>query len=154
VTYRRVLFAWGVGTFVLGLWWSRLFTVPEYFERTYELGWYPPEGDAIAIPIAGNAIVTLFVSPILILILWLILRRFPTRVRVLAWSNEHIGSSLLWTALCALLCYFEIGKLIEAARLAMPITGVTALLWLAVWILLRAILVSRALYPVRSHVPK
>ncbi len=137
--------AWAVGAFVLGLWWTRFFTVPEYFERTYELGWYPPDGDSIAIPIAGNGIATVFATPFLALALWLTLRRFPTRVRLLAWSDEHIGSSLLWTATCALLCYFEITDLIDAVRLLLPLKLFVTLVWIAVRVLLRAILVSKTL---------
>jgi len=136
--------AWATGTLVIGLWWSRVFTVPEYFERTFELGWYPPDGDSIAIPIAGSFIATVFATPFVILALWLILRRFPTRVRWLAWSDEHIGSTLLWTATATLLCYFEVTNLVDAVSLRLPLTFSSTLLWIAVWIALRAILVSKA----------
>lgn len=54
VSGNRGLHGWLIGLFVLGLWWTRFFTVPEYFQRTYELGWYPPDGDSIGIPIAGK----------------------------------------------------------------------------------------------------
>jgi hypothetical protein len=141
---KRALLAWIIGTIVLGVWWARFFTVPEYFQRTYELGWYPPDGDSIGIPIAGNGIATLFATPFFALALWLSLRRFPTRVRLLAWSDDRIGASLLWTATCALLCYFEITNLIEAVRLRLPLTFTVTLTWITIWILLRAILVSRA----------
>jgi hypothetical protein len=141
---KRALLAWIVGTIVLGVWWTRFFTVPEYFQRTYELGWYPPDGDSIGIPIAANGIATLLATPFLALALWLILRRFPTHVRLLAWSDDRIGSSLLWTATCALLCYCEVTNLIEAVHLRLPLTFIATLMWITIWIFLRAILVSKA----------
>lgn len=122
-----------------------------YFERTYELGWYRPEADAIAIPIAGSGLFTFFATPVVVLLLWLGLRRFPLRVRVLAWSDDEIGSSLLWTAVAGVLCYFEVVDLIAAARLHLPLTCVAQLCWITVWILLRAVQVSRALYPVSTE---
>jgi hypothetical protein len=154
VLRNRAFRAWTIGTVALGLWWSRLFTVPEYFERTYELGWYPSDGDSFGIPIAGNGIATLFATPFLLLALWLILRRFPARVGLLAWSDERIGSSLLWTAVCALLCYFELTNLIDAVRLRLPLTFTATLLWTAMWILLRAVLVSRAIEATTANVPR
>jgi hypothetical protein len=84
------LLAWATGTFVIGLWCSRVFTCPEYFERTYELGWYQSAGDSIDIPIAGNFVATVFATPLIALALWLTLRRFPSRVGLLAWSEERI----------------------------------------------------------------
>lgn len=141
--YQRVLCAWAVGIFVFGLWCSRLFTIPEYFERTLALGWYPPDADSIAIPIAGGGLLTFFAAPCWVLGLWLALRRFPPRVRLLAWSDDRIGSTLLWTVACAALCYFEVTDLISAVRLGLPLTATVAILWIAAWLLLRAILVSR-----------
>jgi hypothetical protein len=143
----RLMKAWGVGLFVLGLWCSRAFTVPEYFERTYELGWYSSGGDAIAIPIAGNFLVTLFCAPFVALLLLLALRKFPTRVRLLVWSDDYLGSSLLWTSLCIPLCYFEVSSYIGALRLQLPVASVVAPLWLGAWLLLRAILICRKVYP-------
>lgn len=150
VSWKRALYAWATGTFVLGLWWSRMYTVPEYYERTYELGWYRWDGDAIAIPIAGSALATMFATPFVAVTLWLVLRRFPARVRLLAWSKRRNGSSLLWTAGCAALCYVEITNLVEAARLRLPLTFAATLSWLATWLLLRAVLVSRASVRVRA----
>jgi hypothetical protein len=142
---KRAWRAWATGTFVLGLWWTRVFTVPEYFERTFELGSYPPDGDSIGIPIAGNFVATVFATPFVAVALWLALRRFPTRVRWLAWSDEQIGSTLLWTAAATLLCYLETTNLIDAVQLRLPLTFITTLMWIATWIFLRAVLVSRAL---------
>ena len=46
----------------LVLWAGRLRLIPDYYQRTFELDYYPPEADAIAIPIASNGIMTILLT--------------------------------------------------------------------------------------------
>lgn len=144
---------WLLGAFVTGLWLSRLLTTPEYFERTWRLGYYPPDSDSIAIPIAGNAVLTVLGLPVILGVLWLLLRRFPPRVGLLAWSRAHPLASALWTGPVLLLGAYEIEHLVECVRLRLPLGTAATIGWLFAWVGLRAVAVSRLDAPPSTDAP-
>lgn len=136
--------AWCVGVALLALWLSRVLTTSEYYERTWKLGWYPSDGDSTGLAEAASFVFTVLWTPVVVLMLWLALRRFPARVRLLVWSDDCLGSSLLWTALCAVFCLFEVGSLIDAAQLGLPLGFAVECCWMGAWLFLRAALIRRA----------
>jgi hypothetical protein len=68
---------WALAAGVLSLWTARLVTAPMYYARTSQLGWYGADGDAIALVVVGDAIVTLIGFPIVAWLLWAALRDVP-----------------------------------------------------------------------------
>jgi hypothetical protein len=120
-----------------------------FYERTLELDWYPPDGDAIAIPIAGNASLTLLGLPVLAAILWRVVRRCPPWISLLAWDPHRMGASVAWTMLTGFMVALRIDSARLSARLGLPAEVVVDCAWVGVWLLLRAVLVSPAEGPSR-----
>src|SRR6476646_8127516 len=84
----------------LTLWAARLWLIPFYYQKTLELGYYPPEADSIAIPVVYHAFMTIVLAPVLTLCLWLLLRRSSADRRTwFAWNRSRWVLSVLWTAL-------------------------------------------------------
>src|SRR5438105_1541285 len=93
--------------------------VQAYYERTLRLGYYRPDADSIAIPIAGEAVATFILFPALALCLFLILRRFPARCSWLAWNKAHWGWSAFWTLLFGLLIFLTAHYMLENVHLGL-----------------------------------
>jgi len=67
----------------------------------------PANGDAIMIPIMGGVVATLIVSPVVLGIAWLCLRRYNPETRLSAWRRDRplrtILATLVFGGLAALL---------------------------------------------------
>jgi hypothetical protein len=74
--------------FTCFLWIIRIPLVQAYYERTLHLGYYRPDADSISIPIAGEAVATFVLFPILAILLLLLLWHFPPRCSWLAWNKK------------------------------------------------------------------
>jgi hypothetical protein len=130
--------AWGV------LWVGRLWLIPAYYQRTWELGYYPPEADSIAIPIAGNGIMTIVIAPFFAVLLWALLRRSPSDRRTwLAWDHKRWVISLVWTVVFAAFALFTLPGLREDIRAQLPINALADVVWFFLWLAVRAVVVSR-----------
>ncbi len=125
------------------LWITRMPLVTAYYERTQQLGYYPPEADSIGIPIASNAVVTVMLFPAIVLGLWLILRNFPACYSWLAWNKNHWFMSAFWTAICGYLLYltFDYGR--ENWQIGLPLNVLSNCGCLLLWFELRAIITSK-----------
>jgi hypothetical protein len=140
VRYFRPAF---VFLLVCALWGVRIPLVQAYYERTLHLGYYPPEADSIGIPIAGEAITTFVLFPVLVACLTLILRRFPTPCSWLAWSKRQWVWSAFWTLLCGLLIYQTADFLMDNLHLGLQRNALANAGWMLVWVELRAVIVSK-----------
>lgn len=135
---------WLVFCVWLVLWAARLRLIPDYYQRTFELGYYPPEADTIAIPIAGNGIMTILLAPVLAVVFWLLLRRSPVERRTwLAWNRKRWIISLAWTVVFVACALSVISGLAEDIRIRLPFNALADIGWLFLWLAVRAVVVSR-----------
>ena len=108
-------------------------------------GAFPPDGDAVAIPIAGSAFLALIAVPAAWAFTRFCTRRYPGRLSYAAWNAARPFWSAAWTAAfgCAALCLFAAG--VEAAvRDHLPLfLHVLADVWLL--LVLRSSVVSQPL---------
>ncbi len=132
-----------VFTCACALWAARFAFVPYYYERTQELGRYPINGDSIGLPIIEELVVTGVLFPLLMLCLWLILRRFPQRCSWLAWSKKRWAWSAGWTLLFGFFVYLTVSNLVENIQLKLPFNAIANVGWAMVWLELRAVTVSK-----------
>ena len=140
VRYLRPAF---VSLFACGLWAVRIPLVQAYYERTLRLGYYRPDADSIAIPIAGEAISTFMLFPVLAIFLFLILRCFPARCSWLAWSKKQWIWSAFWTLLFGLFIYQTADYLTENVQIGLQPNALVNIGWILVWLELRAVVVSK-----------
>jgi len=131
---------WPVAGVVMLLWISRLVLFPEYIHRAIP---NPPESNAVDVPILINTVSTVILFPLWCLFLWRTLRRYPAHPRWLAWNRERWGWSLFWTFLCFVGVCASFVSLAETMELRLPLNAIADLLWIVVWIALRAVVVSR-----------
>lgn len=60
-----------------------------YWNIVLEAGVLPHDGDAIAIPIFAGMVFTVLISPFVLTVSWLCLRRYNPRTRFLAWRSDR-----------------------------------------------------------------
>lgn len=126
------------------LWAGRLRLIPDYYQRTFELGYYPPEADTIAIPIAGNGIMTIILAPFFAVVLWLLLRRSPVDRRTWpAWNRKRWIVSLAWTVLFVGCALSVLSGLVEDIRIGLLLNALADVGWFFLWLAVRAVVVSR-----------
>jgi hypothetical protein len=141
---NTLLNPWVIFCIWLVLWAARLRLIPDYYQRTWELGYYPPEADTIVIPIAGNVVLTILLAPVFALALWLMLRRSSFERRIwLAWHRRRWVVSLAWTLLFSSLAILTLPTLAEDIRIGLPINAVADVGWFFLWLAVRAVVVSR-----------
>lgn len=128
---------------VTGLWWLRLETIPPYFQRTLELGYYATDSDTIAIPIAGNAVLTFVGFPFVVGLLWLALRRYPLDCSLLSWSPRRRFAAIAWTGIFLGLVAYELNMCVREAEIGLPFNAVVDVLWVVAWLWLRAVIVEK-----------
>jgi hypothetical protein len=126
------------------LWAGRLWLIAAYYQRTWERGYYPPKADTIAIPIAGNGVMTIMLAPVFAGALWLLLRRSPVERRTwLAWSRKHWVVSLVWTVPFCLFSLSVLPGFAEDVRIKLPLNAAADVGWFFFWLAVRAVVVSR-----------
>jgi hypothetical protein len=71
-----------------------------YWPQVLRSGALPPDGDSIAIPMFGSVIATLIVSPVILGLAWLCLRRYSPYARLWTWRQDRpirsIGATILF----------------------------------------------------------
>jgi hypothetical protein len=135
----RVIFCAGVV-----LWAGRFWTFPAYMQRTFELGYYPPEGDTIELPMAGNAIFNLIIAPVFAMALWLLLRKSkPERRSWFSWHRERWALSSMWTVIFGVIALAALLPLGEDIRINLPFNALLDVAWFFFWLAMRGVVVSR-----------
>lgn len=141
---NKLLNPWVVFAFWAVLWFGRLRLIPAYYQRTFDLGYYPPEGDTIAIPIAANGIMTIVIAPVFAIVLWLLLRRSPAERRTwFAWNRQRWVLSLIWTALFVAFALMALAGLKEDIHIKLYLNSLADVGWFFFWLAVRAVVVSR-----------
>jgi hypothetical protein len=139
--------AWAV------LWAGRLWLIPVYYQKTSELGYYPPEADSIAIPVVSHAFMTVIVAPFFAAALWLLLRRSSVDRRIwCAWNRQRWVLSLMWSVLFVLFALTTLLILRDDVRARLPLNALADVCWFLLWLAVRAVVVSR-IPPPRSQGP-
>jgi len=132
-----------VFTGACALWVARMPLVEAYYQRTYDLHYYPINGDSREIPLFFETIFTFAAAPFLITFLWLVLRRVPQRCSWLAWNRERWLWSAFWTALFGVFFYGNMVFLLENVKIRLPLNAAANVGWALVWLELRAVVVSK-----------
>lgn len=68
-------------------------------------GILPPDGDSVAIPMFEGLLATIVLSPSLLLITWLALRKYDPDTCILVWRRDRPLRTLIASGLCAAGCY-------------------------------------------------
>jgi hypothetical protein len=88
-----------VAALVATVWWlAQPPSVWFYYHAQYRRGAYPPDGDAIMIPIAQLAILWALVTPFVATALVIALRRYRAGQSYVAFDTTRRLSSTLWSA--------------------------------------------------------
>lgn len=141
---NKLLNPWVIFGLWVVLWLGRLWLVPAYFQRKLDLNYYPPEGDTIAIPIAGNEVMTIFVAPVFAIGLWLLLRRSESSHRSwLAWNRQRWVLSLIFSIPFVFFALLALTGLREDLQLKLYLNSLADIGWFFFWLALRAVAVSR-----------
>ena len=141
---NALLNPWAIFFLWLVLWAGRLRLIPDYYQRTWERGYYRPDADSIAIPIAAEAAMTVLLAPVFAGALWLLLRRSSLERRIwFAWNRERWVISLAWTLLFSALALLILPTLAEDIRIGLPFNAVADVGWFFLWLAVRAVVVSR-----------
>lgn len=73
-----------------------------YWPQILRSGVLPPDGDSIGIPMFGSIVTTLIVSPFILGVSWLCLRRYNPDTRLWSWRQDRlfrsVGVTLLFGA--------------------------------------------------------
>ena len=140
-THRRTV-VWA-GTCLL--WTVRAALVTPYYQRKDALGYYTAASDSIGIPIFGEWIATAVLLPVVFIALWLLLDDRPADYGYswAMWNKARWGWSGAITLLFAALFAFTTTLLVENIRLGLPFNAAANIGWLAVWLELRAVAVSK-----------
>lgn len=139
-----VLNPWVIFSVWLLLWAGRLWLIPAYYQRTFELGYYPPDADTIALPIASNAVMTILLAPVFAGALWLLLRHSRVERRTwFAWCRKRWVISLGWTLLFCFLSLEVLSGFAEDVRIRLPLNALADICWFILWLAVRAVVVSR-----------
>jgi hypothetical protein len=70
-----------------------------YWPELLRSGAFLPDGDSIAVPMFGGVLATLFLSPLILGISWLCLRRYNPDARLLSWRPDRPFRSAALTVL-------------------------------------------------------
>jgi len=70
-----------------------------YWSEVLRSGVLPPDGDSIGIPIFGDILAILLLSPLILGIAWLSLRRYNSNTRLAAWRQDRPFRSVAATVL-------------------------------------------------------
>lgn len=141
---RRVLWVVGLGSAIMALWFARLSASEEFYTLTAELDWYPPEADSIGIPIFADAMLTYFGSPVVLLAVVLVLIPFPKNFRLFTSPEHGRRWNLLFTIGATWLIYEEVRQLLIFLEIGAAYSAKLQVGWIAVWVLLRDVLVVRS----------
>ena len=71
-----------------------------YWPEVLRSGVLPPDGDSIAIPMFGSILATLVLSPFVLGITWLGLKRYNPDTKLTSWRQDRPYRSILTTGLC------------------------------------------------------
>ena len=66
-----------------------------YWPEVLRSGVLPPDGDSIAIPMVGSVLLMLIVSPVVLGMTWLCVRRYNPETRLFAWRHDRPLRSML-----------------------------------------------------------
>lgn len=70
-----------------------------YWPQVLRSGVLPPDGDSIFIPMLGSIYVTLLLSPLILGVAWLCLRRYNPKTSIAAWRRDRPYRSAVVTLL-------------------------------------------------------
>ena len=133
---------WFFTIILSGLWIANISLVSNYFNRTQELEYYSPEADSIGIPIAGNAAFTIILAPVIALLIYRIHKKYPKHCGIFIWRKDRLAASSVITLISIGAFLILISSLIEDIRIELPKNAAADLLWIYVWITLRAVWIS------------
>lgn len=126
-----------------GLWGFRMPLVQAYYDRTLHLNYYSPDADSTGIPIAGEAISTVMLFPVIVVCLLLVLWDFPARCSWFAWNKKQWIWSAFWTLLFGLFIYQTADYLMENLHIGLQRNAAVNVVWIFIWLELRAVVVSK-----------
>ncbi len=91
-----------------------------YWPQVLRSGVLPSDGDSIGIPLFGSVLATLVLSPLLIGIAWLCLRRYNPRTRFASWRRDRPYRSAVVTVLFGAGAAFMTAGVLDGLRADLP----------------------------------
>lgn len=128
----------------MALWALQTKTIPEYYERTQQLGWYPSNADTILIPIVGGYVASVIFAPVVALLLWIALRKSVRQHRHwLVWHNRRWVLCSFITAGCGTFAFLAVESLPFELTNALPYNAAAGIQWSVYWLGMRSVIVSK-----------
>ncbi|MBD1871152.1 hypothetical protein H6F95_28370 [Cyanobacteria bacterium FACHB-471] len=127
----------------IGLWlvgWFYL--IDPYFEAVSKLPTYT-DGQSIALSIGQIGAIPAL--PVIILILFLILKPYPGCVSLWAWNSQKQGLSIFWTALFLSLSFVLITEAQRILSLGLWLNALIYLVWVYLFLAFRSIVVTKTI---------
>lgn len=95
--FRTPKTPWPLWAIATGAYCAGPFLDSAYYQIMAANGAYPSNADSIGIPIAFNFAGSLLLLPVVALILWWVLSRYPGATALWAWHRERPVASVTWT---------------------------------------------------------
>lgn len=99
--------SWPTWVLAIAVWVTAPGLSEKYFTITQALGWYSPDADTIALPIAGNYIFAVIGFPFWLILCYFAFTQFPSSQSIFAWDPRHWVYSSVTTIIFALLMLFN-----------------------------------------------
>jgi hypothetical protein len=113
-----------------------------FYAREYERGAYPPDADAILIPVHWFTMGLLMMSPFILGALWLCVRRYPGRVSLFVWPERAPWWYWLASAAIGALVLMEVFQTSWTPLSSRWLDGVQSIVTSHLLLILRASLVG------------
>ena len=91
-----------------------------YWPEVLRSGVLPSDGDSIGIPMFGSVFVTLILSPLILGITWLCLRRYNPETRLASWRPDRPYRSVVLTGLSGAGSVFLAAVIFDGLRPGLP----------------------------------
>lgn len=125
----------------IGLWlFNWFYLIDPYFEAVSKLDTHT-DGQSFAIGLGH--ITAIPVLPIIVLILFLILRPYPGCVPLLAWNSQKQGLSIFWTALFLSLSFASVTEAKRMVSLGLWLNALVHLIWVYLFLAYRSVVVEK-----------
>lgn len=107
-----------------------------YFNVTYERGYYPSDADSIAILICSYFIAWLFMAIMVMAKVVSLLKHYPAEVLMVLWSKKQPRRCMGWTMVILIIVVFKICSCVGMIKDNMAFNAVYDAAWvvLAVWL--------------------
>jgi hypothetical protein len=105
-----------------------------YWPQILRSGVLPSDGDSIGIPMGMSVITTLLLSPVILGVSWLCLRRYNPKTRLVSWRPDRPYRSFLVSLVCGAAVAFAAVGALEGFGMNLPWYDYLSPAYVALWL--------------------